>query len=136
MAGKKKSKSPVRRFRDLFGEAYLIGNVESRKGRFISEDLYGWGDLLLLPYENPGKCRKPLVLVQVTSSSNRASRRRRIIESESLPIWLADRSRAAWLATAGTKKKRGQEPTPVIRVTTFTLGIGGAIIEADQWYDG
>lgn len=132
MAGKRKSKSPVRRFRDLFGEAYLIGNVESRRGRFISEDLYGWGDLLLLPLDGGA----PLVLVQVTSSSNRASRRRRIIESESLPIWLADSSRAAWLATAGAKKQRGQEPRPVIRVTTFTLGIGGAIIEADQWYDG
>jgi len=133
MAGKKKSKSPVRRFRDLFQESYLIGSVESRRGRFISEDLYGWGDLLLLPLDGGA----PLVLVQVTSSSNRASRRRRIVESESLPIWLADSSsRAAWLATTGTKTKRGQDSRPVIRVTTFTLGIGGAIIETDQWYDG
>ena len=132
MAGKKKSKSPVRRFRDLFQEEYLIGNVESRKGRFISEDLYGWGDLLLLPLDGGA----PLVLVQVTSSSNRASRRRRIVESESLPIWLADGGRSAWLATTGAKKRRGEESRPVIRVTTFTLGIGGAIIETDQWYDG
>ena len=126
MAGKKKSKSPVRRFRDVFQEEYLIGNVESRKGRFISEDLYGWGDLLLLPLDGGA----PLVLVQVTSSSNRASRRKRIVEAESLPIWLADGSRAAWLATTGAKV-RALESRPVIRVTTFTLGIGGALIETD-----
>ena len=133
MAGKKKSKSPVRRFRDLFQEEYLIGNVESRKGRFISEDLYGWGDLLLLPLDGGA----PLVLVQVTSSSNRASRRRRIVESDSLPIWLADSSsRAAWLATTGAKVW-GQDSRPVIRVTDFRLcPETGAIIETDQWYDG
>ena len=135
MAGKKKSKSPVRRFRDVFQEEYLIGNVESRKGRFISEDLYGWGDLLLLPLDGGA----PLILAQITSQSNRASRRARMVGPclANLELWLADSSsRAAWLATTGAKVW-GQDSRPVIRVTDFRLcPETGAIIETDQWYDG
>jgi hypothetical protein len=35
------------------------------------------------------------------------------------------------LAVTGTRTRRGEEARPVIRITVFTLGIDGVLIETD-----
>ena len=120
----------VKRYAESMG--WIWGNVETRQGP-ISRDLWGWADALLLAGHgcDVGPGNPTLIAVQVTSSSNRSSRRRKMLESDTLALWLADGTRGAVLATTGV---RGGQP--MIRWTTFTLPDEGEIIESDQWIQG
>ena len=127
----------VRRAAQL--EGWIWGNVETRQGP-ISRDLWGWADALLLAGEGcePEPCpygldQSPptLIAVQVTSSSNRSSRRKKMRGSTTLPLWLADGTRGGALITTGQRKGRD-----VIRWTTFTLTPGGELLEDDRWIEG
>jgi hypothetical protein len=127
MAKHRRSRTPTARVIAAFSSSHIWASTESKRG-LCTFDAYGIFDGLLLPVDGSA----PLVAVQITSSSNRSSRLRRLRESDVLPVWLADSSsRAAWLAVTGTRKRSGQDSRPVIRVTVFTLGIGGALIETD-----
>ena len=126
MAKHRRSRTPTARVVAAFSSSHIWASTESKRG-LCTFDAYGIFDGLLLPVDGSA----PLVAVQVTSASNRSSRLRRLRESDVLPVWIADGSRAAWLAVTGTRKRSGQEPRPVIRITVFTPGIGGALIETD-----
>ena len=129
MAGKP---TPTARVIEAFRKSHIYASTESKRGLYTF-DAYGIFDGLLLPVDGSA----PLVAVQITSQSNRASRLRRLRESPVLAVWIADDSRVAWLAVTGTRTRRGEEPRPVIRVTDFRLcPETGALIETDQWYDG
>jgi len=120
----------VRRAANL--EGWIWGNVETRQGP-ISRDLFGVFDAVLLATHEcdlaPGA--PTLIAVQVTSASNRSSRLRRLRESKTLPVWLADGTRGAALTTTGTK--RGVD---LIRWTTLTLDEDGGLVEEDRWIEG
>ena len=121
----------VRRAAQL--EGWIWGNVETRVTKFLTRDLWNWADALLLAGEGcevePGE--PTLWAVQVTSASNRSSRRKKMRASSTLPLWLADGTRGAALITTGQRKGRD-----VIRWTTFTLTPGGELVEDDRWIEG
>ena len=123
----------VRVRRHAQSKGWVYGNAETRQGP-ISRDLWGWADGLLLAGDG---CEVPageptLIAVQITSASNRSSRRRKMLASSTLRLWLADGTRGAALTTTGTRKG-----VKVIRWTTFTLPPGGGdLIETDEWIEG
>ena len=112
---------------------FIFGNAETRQGP-ITRDLWGWCDFLLLAGDGcevqPGE--PTLIACQCTSQSNRSSRRKKMLASSTLRLWLADGTRGAALTTTGTRKG-----VKVIRWTTFTLPPdGGELIETDEWIEG
>ena len=122
----------VRRYAQSKG--WLYGNVETQRGPRVKVDLWGWADGLLLAGDGcevqPGE--PTLIAVQITSSSNRSSRRKKLLASSTLRLWLADGTRGAALTTTGTRKG-----VKVIRWTTFTMPPdGGELIETDEWIEG
>ena len=121
----------VKRYAESMG--WIWGNVETRVTKFLTRDLWNWADALLLAGHgcDVGPGNPTLIAVQVTSSRNRSSRRRKMLESDTLALWLADGTRGAVLATTGV---RGGQP--MIRWSTFTLSDEGEIIETDQWIQG
>ena len=122
----------VRRYAQSKG--WLYGNVETQRGPRVKVDLWGWADGLLLAGDGcevqPGE--PTLIAVQITSSSNRSSRRKKLLASSTLRLWLADGTRGAALTTTGTWKG-----VKVIRWTTFTIPPdGGELTETDEWIEG
>jgi len=80
----------------LESEGWLVANVEKRLTRVLSQDLYGFVDLLCI---RPGET----LAVQTTDDTNFSKRRRKILESENLA-----RVRAAgWRIECHGWKKRG-----------------------------
>ena len=123
----------VRVRRHAQSKGWVYGNAETRQGP-ISRDLWGWADGLLLAGDGceVAAGEPTLIAVQITSSSNRSSRRRKMLASSTLRLWLADGTRGAALTTTGTRKG-----VKVIRWTTFTMPPdGGELIETDEWIEG
>ena len=124
----------VRRATNL--EGWVFGIVERRTGP-VSHDLHGWIDAILMAGDgcDVGEGDPTLWGLQITSASNRSSRRKKMRANHLLPFWLADGTRGAALVTTGTRK-RGGKPVPMIRWTTFTLTPGGELLEDDRWIEG
>ena len=122
--------SPTKRTKAIAAQRHFVAaDCESKRGRF-TYDAFGWGDLLLLA--GPECDESPtLIMVQVTSASNRSSRRSRMLQRDvvNVRLWLADGTRGAALITTG---HRGGAWT---RWTTMSLDEDGAIVETDEWIE-
>jgi hypothetical protein len=108
--------SPAQRSLQLLrSEGFTVERVEQRLPRCgITRDLFGVGDLLAA---RPGE----LLLVQVTSASNLAARRRKALAAPGLRTWLQAGGRFelhAW----GKRGPRGGRKRWDVRRETVALG--------------
>lgn len=79
--------------------------VEQRIRAWITRDAFGWADVLAFGPSLDGATRA--ILVQVTSASNAASRRDKVLASDLAREWVACGNRA-WVIWWGKHGKRGQ----------------------------
>ena len=122
--------SPTKRVKRVAAERhFVVADCESKRGRF-TYDAFGFGDLMLLA--GPECDEVPtLIMVQVTSASNRSSRKNRMLQRDvvNLRLWLADGTRGAALITTGHRGGAW------MRWTTMTLDDDGEIVESDEWIE-
>ena len=85
-------------------QGWLIGNVECKQGKF-SRDLFGFADLIGFRASRV-VLRPRVVLIQVTSGSNHAARRRKILSMQIAHVLVLlglEVHLVSWIMPAGSR---------------------------------